>query len=159
MIVCYSKTGKTKVFAEELSKLTGMKLFELAEERPHKGFFGSFRGAWDAVRGKESKVKALPDLAGVKKIFVCSPIWAGSVAPAARYFMNHADLTGVEVSFLTTCGNPGGCRKYADDALAAFAASGKNGVPGAAYGFVTAGKKPVDRETIREQMRKMITDR
>ncbi|MCL2463006.1 MAG: hypothetical protein FWF44_10095 [Defluviitaleaceae bacterium] len=155
MVIYYSKSGKTKVFAEELSKIVKKSLFDLAEKRPHVGIIGSVIGGWESLRKKESEVKYLPDFKGVKKVYVCTPIWAGQMAPSVRYLMNHAKWAGIEVNVLTTCRSVSSCQKYADSILDAFAAKGC--VRGKAYGFVTAGKTPIDRQAIKEQMEQMIT--
>lgn len=104
MIIYYSWSGNTKAYAEELAIKKGLSVFQLEEKKGRTGKLSFLRACLQGISRKQIEVVALPDISSCTEIFVCAPIWAGSAAPAVRYFLNHSDLSGKRVTFLFTCG-------------------------------------------------------
>ena len=154
MVIFYSWNGHTKAYAKELAALNNDKVFELIEKKKRAGIFGFISGCFQSITKKETTVSKLPDLKGVKEAYVCSPIWASGIAPAVRYFINHAALKGVNVNFLLTCASIDRHEDYRKSALSAL--NGTEAKQGAAYVFACSRKEPADIETVRSHIKKVI---
>lgn len=99
MIVFYSRTGTTKRCAEALAAARKETLFELKPLRS-PGLLG---GILQSITGRKAKVRELPDVTGESVLYICSPVWAGRIAPAVRYFVSDSILFGKEIKLLLTC--------------------------------------------------------
>jgi len=154
VVVYYSWKGHTKAYALELAALSNDSAFELIERKSRSGFFGALSGGFHSASKKEAEVTEMPNLDKINEIFICSPIWASGIAPAARYFINHASLEGVKVNFLLTCTKIDQHEEYRKGALEAL--SGTGAEEGAAYVFACSRKEEVDIETARKHIQKVI---
>lgn len=90
-VIYYSFTGNTKKVSEQLSQYLKEKgdevdLFQLRPEEETKQFL---KQAFDALLAKEVKLvpDAPSDLSGYEVIFLGSPVWAFSPAPALRSYI------------------------------------------------------------------------
>ena len=154
MIIYYSYTKNTEKYAKELSAALNDTVFELKEKNPRKGFFGFISGCYQAIAKKEVETESLPDISGDERIYVCTPIWAGGMAPAVRTFLNRTDLKDKETNVLITCRSAADMDNYKTAVLSEFEKSGAK--PGRALGFVSSSKQPADAETIRELLSAML---
>jgi len=154
MVVFYSWKNHTRAYANELAALGNYKIFELTERKKRSNSLGFISGCFQAITKKETQVTKMPDLANAKEIFICSPVWASGIAPAIRYFINHAPLKGVIVNFLLTCGSIDKHEDYRKAALDSL--NGTGAVQGAAYVFACPMKEETDVETVRNHIKKVI---
>ena len=154
VILYYTATQKTKVFAQALGDVLNRPIYELKTKLGEKiGFKFIFQSLYLALTGKMYPVDNMPEAIAENEIYLCAPVWGGNPAAPAWYFLNHADLKGKKVNLILTCGNVTSAVKYRKKALDALALV--DCVPGAAYVFATTDTPP-DRETVASQLRDML---
>jgi len=153
MVFFFSRTQKTKVFAEVLQKILNMPLYELRSSLNTKNFFNMVKGCILAFMKKPYSVYNMPEDITDSEIYICSPIWAGQIAPPVRYFLQNADLSQRKVNLLLTCASFTGSDTYCAAALEVIHTIPC--IPGKAYVFATTNEMP-DRAVIEEQIKKMM---
>lgn len=111
VILYYSFEGNTKLIAEEMAQAIGADLLELKpkQEVKSKGFMKYF---W---AGKQVMFRERPALEKLEKdpkdydmIFLGTPVWAGTFAPAVRSFLENYDLENKKIALFCTCGGSQG---------------------------------------------------
>ena len=152
MVVYFSRSKKTEVFAKVLAEIENMPLFELRSEL---GDISTFRLILKVLslglRGKDSPVFEMPkSLPG--KIYVCSPVWAGSFALPVKYFLQNADLSGTEVNALLTASTP--TDKYVNEANRFL--HGIPCIPGKTLIFATSMKSMPEDDVVREHIKELL---
>jgi len=152
MVLYYSRSKKTKVFAEALGEVLGQDVYELESDLNNKGIFGFMLKALSlAFSGKSYPVSNMPQSLP-EEIYLCAPIWGGQVVGPPRYFLDNADLKNTTVNLLLTASVP--VDKYKQNALEYV-----NKIPcktGNAYIFATSDKVPPDSGAIKEQLREIL---
>ena len=106
MIIYFSRSKKTEVFAKVLGEIKSLPLFELRSElNDMPSFRFVLKALWLTIRGKTYPVDKMPlDLP--EEIYVCSPVWGGNVAPTVKYFLQNAKLANIKVNILLTASMP-----------------------------------------------------
>jgi hypothetical protein len=85
VILYYSLSGTTKVFAEKTAAETGADPIEICELKKRNPFTSFSPGVFQAGRLKRTAIKPLEaDLAAYNEIVIMGPIWAGHPAPAVN---------------------------------------------------------------------------
>ena len=85
VIVYYSYSGKTKVFAEKKAHELDAKACQVMEKKARSKFNAYVLGSHAAMRQKQSDIIPLDvDLMDYDKIVIAGPIWAGLPAPAVN---------------------------------------------------------------------------
>lgn len=152
MVLYYSRSKRTEVFAKVLGEMLGREVRELESELNNKGNVAFICKALPmAFSGKGFPVSNMP-LELPDDIYLCSPIWGGHVAGPPRYFLDNADLKNTTVNLLLTANIP--VDKYKNKALELL-----EKIPcrlGRAYIFATSDKVMPESETVKEQLREMI---
>ena len=101
LILYYSKTGKTKVVAEELnSVMPGSKLVEVKSDAniPAAIF-------WYKLPFTKAKIEPLNiNFDDYEKIFLCTPIYMQGISPAIKSVIKDIPLKDKKVSVFATCG-------------------------------------------------------
>ena len=107
-IVYYSKNGNTQIVAELLKEKYQGTVIKLDEICKRKGFFGFLKSGFQAVRKKQSKLIGEPwnEAKQYKKLYLCTPVWAGSCVPAMNTFMANANFIGKEIIIVTVMADP-----------------------------------------------------
>ena len=152
MICYFSYSSKTEAYAKALHRITGLPLHELRSKLNKKGFLTMLKGGAMSVFRKESPVSNMPDAVG-GDVYVCAPVWAGSMAPPARFFLHHADLAGKKVNILLTCASVADSDTYRTGALKELGQTGCN--PGEVFVFAT-GRDIPDASLAEDQLRQMM---
>jgi len=151
MILYYTYEQKTKVFAESLSDVLNLPTYELKAEINNKSKFGFIFSALKlAFTGKSSPVSNIPTDIPME-VFVCSPIWGGTMAAPAKYFFENTNLQRAKVHLLLTASIP--TEKYrqtAEEYLRKFC------IPGDVHLFATSNKFMPEKEILTEQLRKIL---
>ncbi|MDR1498975.1 MAG: hypothetical protein LBS34_01660 [Rickettsiales bacterium] len=97
LVVYYSWGGNTKDLATKIQKKTGGDIFELIQENPYPSTYD------ETIKVAKSDVDSdfTPPLKGkvnnIEKydvIFLGSPVWWGTIAPAVKTFLSENDLGG-----------------------------------------------------------------
>ncbi|MBW3014871.1 NAD(P)H-dependent oxidoreductase [Candidatus Woesearchaeota archaeon] len=105
LVVYYSFEGNTKFVAEEISKAVGADLLELKPVKDIKSH-GFMKFVWG---GRQVMMKKEPELQefNVKVedydiIFIGTPVWAFTFAPALRTFFSKFSLEGKKIGLFCT---------------------------------------------------------
>ncbi len=101
LILYYSKTGKSKIVAEELNSLMpGSKLVEVKSD-------ASIPAAifWYKFPFTKAKIEPLNiNFDDYEKIFLCTPIYMQGISPAIKAVIKDIPLKDKKVSVFATCG-------------------------------------------------------
>lgn len=110
LIVYYSLSGNTRKVAEEIQKLTGGDIFAIQTEETYPEDYSSLT-ALVKEQIKENYRPKLKDnvknLAQYDVVFLGSPNWWGTIAPAVSSFLAANDLSGKTVIPFITHGSGG----------------------------------------------------
>ena len=152
MVIYFSRSRKTEVFAKVLGEMKGLPLFELRSELNE---MPNFRFMLKALRlalfGKTFSVDRMPESLP-EEIFVCSPIWGGNVTPPVKYFLQHAKLKDVRVNILLTASMPtDNYIKKAEKLL-----ENTSCLAGNVCIFATNSKEAPDEDLIREHLKEAL---
>ena len=120
-VVYYSLEGNTDFVAQAISESVGAELIRLYPKKdiPREGFMRYLSG------GKQVFKKEKPELEPLSEnpedydvLFVGTPVWAGSFAPALASFFADVNLSGKKIA-LFTChrGGPGKAAQRMREAL------------------------------------------
>lgn len=106
LVVYYSLTGNTDVVAQALVKELGADIRRVEDvEKPSANWWFMITGGFAAMRGAESAIKPIDtSLQEYDRVFVGSPVWAGSPSTPINTFIAKADFTGKEVILFMTMG-------------------------------------------------------
>ena len=101
LILYYSKTGKSKVVAEEMNSLMpGSKLVEVKSD-------ASIPAAifWYKLPFTKAKIEPINiNFDDYEKIFLCTPIYMQGISPAIKSVIKDIPLENKKVSVFATCG-------------------------------------------------------
>ena len=108
MIFCYSATGRTKVYADVLGKITDRPVYMLQSSLSTERKFSFFvKAAYGAITHKPEPVLNMPGVeafAAYDDIYLCSPIWAGNICGPMRYFVHTAPIKGKKINMIFVYG-------------------------------------------------------
>lgn len=107
LIIFYSFEGNTKLIAEKMAHAIGADIAELKPQKEirSKGFMKYFwAGKQVMFKQRPALEKLEKDLKDYDMIFLGSPVWAGTFAPAVRSFLENHDLENKKIALFCTCG-------------------------------------------------------
>jgi len=105
LIVYYSLTGNTEIAAKEIAKKYNADLVKLEDLKQRLKFVLYVYGSYCALKDKVWDIKSIDiNLKDYSRVFVGSPVWAGSPVPAINTFLTNANFTGKEVIPFVTMG-------------------------------------------------------
>jgi len=106
LVVYYSLTGNTGVVAQALAKELGADIRRVEDVgKPSADWWFMITGGFAAMRGAQSTIKPIDtSLQENGRVFVGSPVWAGSPSTPINTFIAKADFTGKEVILFMTMG-------------------------------------------------------
>jgi len=151
MILYYTRSQKTKVFAEALHDILGLPMYKLESDLDNmKNFKFLFKALSSVFMRKEISVGNMPTFVP-SEVYLCGPIWGGCIAGPCSYFLKHMDLSNTKVNLLITAQTP--VEKYRVRALEDLARI--NCIQGDAYIFATTKDLP-EKDVIIEQLCTML---
>jgi flavodoxin len=105
LVVYYSLTGKTKLVARTIAEALDAQILEIEEKRPVPWPFVYVSGGFRAMTNRGSRINPVDiDLRQYEQIFIGSPVWASSPAPAINSFIYQTDFEGRSVIPFFTMG-------------------------------------------------------
>lgn len=113
LVVYYSLEGNTKLIAETIRKEINADMLELRPEKqyPNKGFKKYFWGGKSVVFKEQPKLlNKWIDISIYDRVFIGTPVWAGTYAAPFNTFFNQHKLKNKEVA-LFACHGGGGADK------------------------------------------------
>ena len=108
LIVFYSRTGCTRQAAEALAALLGADLEELREKADRSGVKGYLLAGRDAMQGRPAEL--LPttrQAADYDQVILGTPVWAFTMCPAIRAWLQREAAQVKRAAFLCTQGGNG----------------------------------------------------
>lgn len=106
LVVYYSLSGNTKIVAEEFARALNAEVIRIEELKPRKSkVWTMIYGCYQALRDKKTEIKPLDiNLANYDRIFIGSPVWAGTITPAINSFIDKTDFRGKDIITFVTMG-------------------------------------------------------
>lgn len=117
LVVYYSRTGTTKKVGENISFWLKAKREEIIDEKNRKGPIGYIKGGRDATKKELTQIsKQEWNPRDFNMIIIGTPIWAWTVSPAVRtYIEQYKDvLKEKELGFFCTMGANGDKQAFAE---------------------------------------------
>ena len=153
MVIYFSRSKKTEVFARVLGEIKSLPLFELRSDLNEMPTFRFvIKALWLTIRGTVFPVVKMPEHLP-EEIYVCSPVWGGSVVPTVKYFLQNADITNVKVNILLTASMP--TDKYVKKAASLLEQTSCKS--GDVFIFATSSAETLpDADIIREHLKEVI---
>lgn len=117
LIAYYSWSGNTKTVAESIQKQIGGDLFEIQTVQTYPSDYDATveQAGKEIKEGYRPELKVLPeDVSKYDFVFIASPNWWGTIAPAVSTFLEKVNLEGKKVVPIITHGRGGLQRTVAD---------------------------------------------
>ena len=110
LVAFYSRSGITKKVAEAIQAGLGCGIEEIIDLKNRSGIFGFLSAGYSATTKKLTDIKKPEkDPSTYELIIIGTPIWAGSMTPAIRTYVNWLKSTGalskLKTAFLCTGGS------------------------------------------------------
>lgn len=119
LITYYSRTGITKQLAEiiraelETDHKHDVKVEEIIDLRSRKGPLGYIIGGKDASQRKETQIKDLKnDISKYDVVIIGTPVWAWTMTPAVRTFINKNKDKFKKIALFATQGGSGAKKAF-----------------------------------------------
>lgn len=107
-VIYFSAQGSTKRVAQIVAELTHAELKEIELPSKYNALKAYALGSIQALTKSLPELKSKLDIAGDEVIYLGSPIWYYTVAPAVQKFIAEHDLSGKKIiPFCTHRGNAG----------------------------------------------------
>jgi len=108
LVVYYSRTGTTQRVAEQIAEALGCQVERIAEQKDRAGLKGFIGGGKDAMLKRTARIGELArDPGDYALVVVGTPVWAWTVTPAVRSFLERYRDSLPEVAFFLTTGGTG----------------------------------------------------
>lgn len=89
LIVVYSRSGNNKKLSKELQQIINCDLDEIVDNTNREGLLGLIKSGKQAMSKKETKIEPpKKNPADYETIIISSPVWAGTLPPAARTYLS-----------------------------------------------------------------------
>ena len=102
LTIFFSRSGKTKIVAEEIAKKFKGTTRQLKEKANRKGFFNYIKAGYDAIKQKPAVLINPDNNLNYDIIFVGTPTWAGRPCPAIITYLNTQDFKNKKVVLFAT---------------------------------------------------------
>ncbi len=103
LVVYYSRSGKTRVIAEALSKAMSAESIQIKSKRNRDGGLGVFTCVIDQLMDRDDEQLSLSlELSQYDTVYIASPIWLHKLSSPVRTFIKNASLEGKEVYLVLT---------------------------------------------------------
>jgi len=115
LVVFYSRTGITKKVADYLARSMGCDLEEIVDLKDRRGPKGYLVGGKDAATKKLTEIEeSKKDLAVYDTVIIGTPVWAFTMTPAVRTYIQKNKEQFKKVAFFCTQHGSGSKRTFRD---------------------------------------------
>ena len=115
LVVYYSRTGTTRKVAEYIAQSLNADQEQLRERTDRRGLWGIIKGGRDALLRRPSVLLPVEhDPSAYDLVIVGSPVWAGTLSPAARAYLAQSAAAIQRGAFFCTHGGGGASRSYSE---------------------------------------------
>lgn len=149
LVVFYSLEGNTKLVANIIAEELGAEILELKPKKEiPKGKFSKYVwGGKSVIFGEKPELlNKIPNMEAYDKVFIGTPIWAGTFTPPVNTFISSNIITSKKVAFFA-CNAGGGAKKCFDKLKTLFI---NNSVIGS-IDFVQPAKQ--NKEKVKEEIK------
>ncbi len=154
MILYYSLSGNTKMYADILSVLTNEPIYPIIEKTPRSGTLGKARGIVESILNLSVPIEPINVDQTGRAIYICAPIWAGNIAPAVRTYIKNTNLQGKKINLILTCSeiiNQESYRKKAEEIIILARCT-----PGFVHSFVCDKRFQPEPDVVRKHLKKLV---
>ncbi len=105
-VIYFSRNGSARIAAQLIAEKTGADQVAL---EPLKSFRSFLRAGFSAIRQKAVPLSGDPwgTLEGTESLILVSPVWAGSINPVMRSFIERGNFAGKRIHLVTLQADPG----------------------------------------------------
>ena len=115
LVVYYSRTGCTRLAAERIGRELDAEVVELKEQTDRKGVLGFLKSGHDAIRKKPATLLPVDqDPAAYDLLIAGSPVWADTLCPAVRTYLEQSAASVRRCAFFCTHGGGGAGNSFKD---------------------------------------------
>jgi flavodoxin len=113
LVVFYSRSGVTRKACQELGRVLNADLEELVDKIDRSGMVGWLKGGHDSTFQKSTPIEPVKsDPAQYDLIVLATPVWAFTMTPAMRAYLELNKGKFKRVAFVATMGGSGDQRTY-----------------------------------------------
>lgn len=108
LAVYYSRTGNNRKVVESIQQLLICDVEEIRDQKKRMGFINYMYGGRDALKARSTEI-ATPekDPGKYDLVILAGPVWAGSLTPALRTYLNTYGKRLKKTAFIVTMGGSG----------------------------------------------------
>jgi flavodoxin len=106
LVIYYSKTGNTKLMAENMAQKLNADILALKPQKEIKsdGFMLFFRGGFQSMTKRKIKLESIEtDFADYDLIILGTPVWAWRLNPVVRSFLKTAKFKNKKFGLFCCC--------------------------------------------------------
>jgi hypothetical protein len=104
-IVYFTRTGSCKRIADKISKRLNCDTVEITDDKNWKGFIGFFKAGYYTITNKNVNIELNGTIEEKDSIIVVTPLWAGSIPPATRLFLEGRNLNDINLVIVSSGSN------------------------------------------------------
>jgi len=113
LVVYYSKSGNTKIVAQELAQNLGADIEEITESQPKEGVIGYIFACKNAALQTSTPINDIKrQITEYDLVIIGTPIWAWTMANPIRSFLEKYKQNLKQISFFATMGGSGDKRAF-----------------------------------------------
>jgi flavodoxin len=113
LVAYYSRTGVTRLAAQEIARRVGADIDEITDTKPRGGVVGWVVAGKDALLKRPTQIKPVSkDPAAYELVIIGTPVWAFTMAPAIRTYIIKYRRAFRKVAFFCTMGGSGDARTF-----------------------------------------------
>ncbi len=114
LVAYYSRTGTTKIVADELAQRLGVDVEVIADTKNRQGLLGWLGAGRDASKKSKTAIGPLKyDPAAYDLVILGTPVWAWNMTPAIRTYILQNREKFKKVAFFCTMGASGDLKTFA----------------------------------------------
>ncbi len=115
LVVYYSRTGCTRMAAEHIARALNADGVELKELTERRGVLGFIKSGRDALRKRPAELLPVGhDPAAYDLVIAGSPVWADTLCPAVRTYLEQSAASVQQAAFFCTHAGGGAGNSYKD---------------------------------------------
>lgn len=115
LVACYSRTGYTKRVGQAIAEAINADFEEIIDLTDRTGSIGWVNAGRDATFNRKTRIKALEqNPADYDLVIIGTPVWAWTMTPAVRTYIEQIREQFNQVAFFCTMGINGGERTIAN---------------------------------------------
>lgn len=86
-VVYFTRTGTCKWIAEKIADALSLELVQIRDNQNWDGFIGYWKAGFFSSTNRKVAIEIKGDLRDADEVILVAPLWAGSIAPAAKAFL------------------------------------------------------------------------